>query len=87
MNWAREIVAKRALIVGAVGAIVHTGVVVGMLSADADSAVTLAVGGIIDSLALLTGVKWIRPAVTPADPAKDPMSTNGIALVELDSPA
>lgn len=79
---AREIVAKRALILAALAAVLHIGVTAGWLPGDISEGAEQAVAGIIDAVAAVGAVFWIRSGVTPADPTLAPRSTGGVPLVE-----
>lgn len=79
---AREIVAKRALILAALAAVLHVGVTAGWLPGDISEGAEQAVAGVIDAVAAVGAIVWIRSGVTPADPALAPRSTAGALLVE-----
>lgn len=81
-RWAREIVAKRALILLAVAAVGHIGVTAGWLPGDISESAETTVAGIIDGIAAVGAIFWIRTGTTPADPALAPTSSNGVPLVE-----
>jgi hypothetical protein len=67
----REPLAIRGAIVAAATAIVHVGVVLGLLHLDASAEV--AIGTAIDVVGTAVLVVWTRGAVTPvADPVLDP---------------
>lgn len=66
----REPLVIRAAIVAALTALVHVGVVLGLL--DLDAASESAIGGAIDLVGTAVLVVWSRGAVTPvADPRPD----------------
>jgi hypothetical protein len=81
-RFAREVVARRALILLAVAAVLHVGVASGWLPGDISEGAEATVAGIIDGIAAIGAIFWVRSGTTPADPALAPVSSNGVALVE-----
>jgi len=78
----REPLLIRGAIVAAVTALVHVGVVLGLLHFD--SATEAAIGGAIDLIGTAVLVVWTRGAVTPvADPV---LPADSIVTVESDEP-
>jgi hypothetical protein len=80
-GWVREIVAQRALIVGAVTGVVHLVVVLFALPPDLESSVPAVVGAAIDLIGTAVLVVWARRGVTPANPDLAPRSDDGQAFV------
>lgn len=80
-GWAREIVAQRALIVGAVTAVLHFTVVFFALPPSLESSVPASVGSLIDALGLIAAVVWARAGVTPL---AAPRATDGTPLIRQD---
>lgn len=81
-GWAREIVARRALILIAVAAVVHVLVLTGALPDSVSEQAEAWTVSVLDALAAVVGIFWIRSGTTPADPALGPRSTSGAPLVE-----
>lgn len=81
--WAREIVAKRVLLMQAIGVALSVLVLAHVLDVHQSETVTNGVVGAINGLASLVGVLWSRDATTPADPALQPKSTTGEPLVPV----
>jgi hypothetical protein len=80
-RWAREIIARRALVVATITAAVHVAVVAWALPPTLDAAAPVAVGSILDLLGVVCLVAWGRTGVTPADPGLAPRSADGRAFV------
>jgi hypothetical protein len=83
---AREIVVKRALVVGAVLVAVHLAVGRGWLHTT-DAQAQVWTERVVDTIGALVAAGWIRGGVTPADPAKAPVSSDGKAFVVTPAPA
>lgn len=81
-GWAREVIARRALIVAAVAGGAHFAVARGWMPGDWSQTAEDTTTGLIDLVGLVAAVFWARTGTTPADPALQPMSTNGVPLVE-----
>lgn len=81
-GWAREVVARRALILIAVAAVAHVLVLTGAVPEGISEQAEAWATSILDALAAVVGVFWIRSGTTPADPALAPRSSNGLPLVE-----
>lgn len=79
-GWAREVVARRALVVTAVTALVHVAVVLWALPPTLEAQAPVAVGSVIDLLGVLALVLWSRQGVTPADPSLGPTAATGQPL-------
>jgi len=80
-RWAREIVAKRALIVGVVTVALGAAVSYGWLNAAQEANAAKAVDLALTVLGLLVAAFWARQGVTPADPDLVPKSADGQLLV------
>ncbi len=79
---AREIVAKRVAVVGAVTALGNVAVSYHWITPKASDYVDSWVIRGLDVLAAIVCAIWIRTSVTPADPALHPTSTDGKTLIE-----
>ena len=79
---AREVVAKRALILMAVAGGCHLLVAAGWMPGDISEGAEQVTTGVIDAVAAVGAIFWIRTGTTPADPTLQPKSTNGLPLVE-----
>jgi hypothetical protein len=75
-------VAKRAVILIAVAAVCHLLVQTGVLPTGISEQAEGWTVSIIDGIAALGAIFWIRSGTTPADPALAPTSANGLPLVE-----
>lgn len=80
-RWAREIVARRALIVGVATLILGAAVSYGWLTGAQQAGIAKAVDLTLTVLALVVATFWARSGVTPADPALAPKSADGEAFV------
>lgn len=81
-RWAREIVAKRALILLGVAGVLHVVVLTGAVPTGFSEQAEAWTASVIDAIAAIGAVFWIRTGTTPADPKLAPTSTNGVPLVE-----
>lgn len=82
-GFAREIVAKRLAVTNTVGGGVSALLLTHVISVGQSDRITAAIAGGFALLANLVGVLWARDGVTPADPALDPTSNAGEALIPL----
>jgi hypothetical protein len=82
IKWDREIVAKRVAILAVVVIVLSALVSTHTITPEWSAHVTTWVTRVLDLLAAIGAIAWIRPDVTPADPALNPMSVNGVPLVE-----
>jgi hypothetical protein len=82
-RWAREIVARRLLIAAAVAAVAHLLVGTGLVPDGISEQAELWTVSVIDAVALVGAIFWVRTGTTPADPALAPTSSNGEPLVEV----
>lgn len=82
-SLAREIVAKRVTITAAVSAALDLALAEHWVSVSLSAHATswLAIG--LNGVAAVVGVLWSRDATTPADPALNPTSVAGEALVAI----
>jgi hypothetical protein len=81
-RFAREVVAKRALILIAVAAVCHLLVQTGVLPTGISEQAEGWTISIIDGIAAVGAIFWIRGGVTPANPKYAPTSNAGVPLVE-----
>jgi len=83
-GWAREIVAKRVLIVAAaVGVadfLVQTGLIPDEMTEQTDTLVSRG----IYVIGLIGGIFWARAGVTPSNPDLQPKTNTGVPLVPAD---
>ena len=80
-RWAREIVAKRALIVGLATVLLGAAVSYGWLTGAQQAGIAKGIDLALTVLGLAVAAYWARSGVTPADPALGPTASDGRALV------
>jgi len=80
-RWAREIVAKRALIVGVATLLLGAAVSYGWLTGAQQAGIAKGIDLALTVLGLAVAAYWARSGVTPADPALAPKTTDGRLLV------
>ncbi len=80
-RWAREIVAKRALVVGLATILLGAAVSYGWLTGAQQANVAKGVDLALTILGLAVAAFWARSGTTPADPALGPTATDGRPLV------
>jgi len=80
-RWAREIVAKRALIVGIATLLLGAAVSYGWLDDAQQAGIAKGVDLALTVLGLVVAAFWARSGVTPADPALAPKAADGRPLV------
>lgn len=77
-RWAREVVARRTLIVGVVVAVLHLAVARGWVSQAWSDSTVQAVTAALDALGAVVVVLWARAGVTPVE---DPRGPGRVELV------
>jgi hypothetical protein len=78
----RELVLKRVTVVATLAVILQIAVSYGWVTPDVSAHVVTWINRGIDIAALFAGTAVVRKAVTPADPTLQPISSNGLPLVE-----
>lgn len=81
-GFARAIAAKRATIVAAVGVAAQQLVAHHVITPDVSHTANGVISWGLGAAAFIGGITWVRAGVTPSDPAKAPVSSNGQRLVE-----
>ena len=84
-TFAREIVLKQAVIMATIVGVLGALTTAGIIPTGVSESVT---GYIVVGFAVVAGLVnalWTRHGVTPADPDLNPVSKNGLPLVEVDS--
>ncbi len=79
---AREVVAQRIVITGALTAALSVAVNYGWITPDWSNMATTWTTRGLDLVGIAVAVFWVRSGVTPAHPALNPTSHNGTPLVE-----
>lgn len=85
-SWGREVVAKRLGITIATGIVLDAAVDLGALPVNIAEATEAKVGIVLVALSALAGIVWTRAGVTPANPLLAPVSSNGVPLIEAETP-
>jgi hypothetical protein len=78
----RELVLKRVTVVATLAVLLQIAVSYGWVTPDVSAHVVTWINRGIDIAALFAGTAVVRKAVTPADPTLQPISSNGLPLVE-----
>lgn len=83
----REVVARRALVVGAVTAALHFAVQRGWVTSGWSDGAEDSLSSALDLLGAAVAILWARAGVTPADPELEPRDQDGRALIPADDVA